>query len=136
MMKNILPFADYTRERPGCFFFVGTGEKDSKDPNAWHTASGMHSSTFDFNDRILNLISSMWIRLLEYRFGIALCASSSASSAAATATDRPSQDDDGAVDDTTWLMPRIEAFAAVAECGDSLGTYTPGRNRAESNNPN
>lgn len=98
-------YADYTEKKPGCFFFIGTGEQGSTDKNAWHTSSGMHATTFDFNDRILNFSASIFIRILEHRLGISLY------------PDDPKQQ--------RLLMPKREAYEAVAELGYELGELTP-----------
>lgn len=65
----------------------------------------MHATTFDFNDRILNLISTIFVRLLENRIGITLY------------QEDPLKQ--------KLLMSREEAYKAVAELGYELGDYSP-----------
>ena len=58
-------FAFFTRERPGCFFFMGTGEDGRSNALC-------HATDFDFNDNLIAPGISMWVRLVEDRLGKAL----------------------------------------------------------------
>ncbi len=58
-------FAFFTRERPGCYFFLGTAE-------AGRSNAMCHATHFDFNDRLLPHGVAMWVRLCEDRLGTAL----------------------------------------------------------------
>ena len=60
-------FSYFLRERPGCYFFLGTGEEG-------RTNSMCHATDFDFNDNLLVPAMSIWVRLCEARLGGALYA--------------------------------------------------------------
>jgi len=58
-------FAYYLEHRPGCFYFLGGAEEGRLNAIC-------HSTSFDFNDRILPISVRLYIRLLEARFGCVL----------------------------------------------------------------
>ena len=58
-------FAYFLQHRPGCFFFLGGKE-------AGRTNAMCHSTQYDYNDNILPIGISMWVRLVEDRFGVTL----------------------------------------------------------------
>jgi hippurate hydrolase len=49
-------FAFMLREKPGCYFWLGA-RKDGANP-------GLHSPSFDFNDKLLPLGAQMWVALV------------------------------------------------------------------------
>ncbi|CAK4719064.1 hypothetical protein LEN26_007045 [Aphanomyces euteiches] len=59
-------FAYYLEQRPGCFFFVGTKDKDDAQNR------NCHSDTYDFNDAITPLAIRMFLEILNKRFQSAL----------------------------------------------------------------
>jgi hippurate hydrolase len=58
-------FAYFTRERPGCYFFLGSGEPG-------RTNAICHATNFDFNDNLIEPGITMWVRLVEDRLGTRL----------------------------------------------------------------
>jgi hippurate hydrolase len=61
-------FSFYLREKPGCYFLIGNGD-------GTHRASGhgegpcvLHNPSYDFNDELIPLGGSMWVRLVEHWF--------------------------------------------------------------------
>ena len=50
-------FAYMLRERPGCYVFVGNGSGDG--------GCMIHNPRYDFNDEILPLGATYWVRLAE-----------------------------------------------------------------------
>eukprot|EP01006_Ploeotia_vitrea_P025987 TRINITY_DN58961_c0_g1_i1.p1 TRINITY_DN58961_c0_g1~~TRINITY_DN58961_c0_g1_i1.p1 ORF type:complete len:411 (-),score=24.22 TRINITY_DN58961_c0_g1_i1:135-1367(-) len=58
-------FAYYIQKVPGCFFFLGMGEKDHS--GKYNLVP--HSSHFNFNDNLLPVAASLWVRLIEHRLG-------------------------------------------------------------------
>jgi amidohydrolase len=58
-------FAYYTRERPGCFFFLGGAEPG-------RTNAMCHATDYEFNDRLIDQGVAMWVRLVEDRLGVRL----------------------------------------------------------------
>ena len=51
-------FAYFLRERPGCYIWIGNGEKEG--------GCMLHNPHYDFNDDILTLGASYWVRLVEH----------------------------------------------------------------------
>jgi hippurate hydrolase len=52
-------FSFMLQQRPGCYFLIGQGDDD-------HQAVA-HDTRYDFNDRILAIGASIWVRLVEER---------------------------------------------------------------------
>jgi amidohydrolase len=48
-------------ERPGCYFLLGQADEE-------HGAA-LHDTHYDFNDRLLPIGASLWVRLVEQRLG-------------------------------------------------------------------
>ena len=48
-------------ERPGCYFSIGQADEEHHAP--------LHDDKYDFNDRILPIGASIWVRLVEQRLG-------------------------------------------------------------------
>ncbi len=62
-------FAFMLAEKPGCYIWLGAG-------NGEHRAAGhglgpcmLHNGSYDFNDELIPLGASYWVRLVEYWFG-------------------------------------------------------------------
>ncbi len=55
-------FAHYTREKPGAFFFLGSGRvmKDIM----------IHDSRFDANDDLVDIGSNFWLKIAEDRLNL------------------------------------------------------------------
>ena len=60
-------FAYYLQERPGCLFVLGTAEEGKES----HLC---HSSKFNFNDKLIPIAVSFWVRLVEDRLGASIYA--------------------------------------------------------------
>ena len=58
-------FSFYLLEKPGCYFLIGNG--DGMHRIGVHDAGPcmLHSSSYDFNDELIPLGGSMWVRLAE-----------------------------------------------------------------------
>jgi hippurate hydrolase len=54
-MMGAEDFSYMLNARPGAFIFVGNGEN----------SAGLHHPAYDFNDEIIPLGSSYWVRLVE-----------------------------------------------------------------------
>jgi hippurate hydrolase len=52
-------FSRYLERVPGCYLFISIGE----------TKKGLHTSEYEFNDRIIPIGSKMFCRILEERAG-------------------------------------------------------------------
>jgi amidohydrolase len=64
-MMTAEDFAYFTRERPGCYFFLGSGETGRDNAMC-------HATSFDFNDNLIAPGVTMWVRLVEDRLGVKL----------------------------------------------------------------
>lgn len=58
-------FSFYLLEKPGCYFMIGNG--DGKHRSYGHDAGPcmLHNPSYDFNDDLIPLGGSMWVRLVE-----------------------------------------------------------------------
>ncbi len=58
-------FSYFLLEKPGCYFLIGNG--DGSHRNSGHGAGPcmLHNSSYDFNDELIPLGGSMWVRLAE-----------------------------------------------------------------------
>jgi hippurate hydrolase len=56
-------FGYFTRESPGCFFMLGNGGSGS---------GPIHTSDFDFNDKLIPVAIKFWTALVEDRLGVSL----------------------------------------------------------------
>lgn len=72
-------FSFYLKERPGCFFFLGTQELLLRGLAAYEGAEDTprtncicHGTSFDFNDNVLPRAVLMFLRIVEDRFGVQL----------------------------------------------------------------
>jgi len=74
-------FSFYQKERPGCFFFLGTQElllrglaRFDEEEDAPRSNCICHGTTYDFNDNVLPRAVLMLLRIVEDRFGVQLYA--------------------------------------------------------------
>ena len=58
-------FSYFLQEKPGCYFVIGNG--DGTHSSAGHGGGPcmLHNPTYDFNDELIPLGGSMWVRLAE-----------------------------------------------------------------------
>jgi hippurate hydrolase len=61
-------FSFYLREKPGCYFLIGNGAGEHRLPGHGPGNCTLHSPSYDFNDALLPLGGSMWVRLVERWF--------------------------------------------------------------------
>ena len=62
-------FAFMLRARPGCYAFLGNGEGDHRDPGHGGGPCLVHSSSYDFNDAIIPIGATYFVRLAERYLG-------------------------------------------------------------------
>jgi len=72
-------FSFFLKERPGCFFFLGTQEFSLQGLSAYEGSGDAprtncicHGTTYDFNDNVLPRAVAMLVRIVEDRFGLEL----------------------------------------------------------------
>ena len=58
-------FAFMLQEKPGCYVFIGNGEGDHRDSGHGLGPCNLHNPSYDFNDELIPLGASYWVRLAE-----------------------------------------------------------------------
>jgi amidohydrolase len=58
-------FAFFLQEKPGCYLFIGNGEGDHRDGGHGLGPCVLHNASYDFNDNLLPIGASYWVRLIE-----------------------------------------------------------------------
>ena len=59
-------FSFFLREKPGCYFLIGNGEGDHRSAGHGGGPCLLHNPSYDFNDELIPLGGSMWVRLAEH----------------------------------------------------------------------
>jgi hippurate hydrolase len=58
-------FAFMLQEKPGCYVFIGNGEGDHRDGGHGLGPCQLHNASYDFNDNLLPIGASYWVKLAE-----------------------------------------------------------------------
>lgn len=58
-------FAFMLNEVPGCYAFIGNGDQEHRMPGHGAGPCTLHNASYDFNDNILSLGASYWVKLVE-----------------------------------------------------------------------
>ena len=58
-------FAFFLQEKPGCYIFIGNGEGEHRDGGHGLGPCVLHNASYDFNDSLLPIGASYWVRLVE-----------------------------------------------------------------------
>jgi amidohydrolase len=58
-------FAFFLQEKPGCYIFIGNGEGEHRDGGHGMGPCVLHNGSYDFNDNLLPVGASFWVRLAE-----------------------------------------------------------------------
>jgi len=58
-------FAFMLEEKPGCYVFIGNGEGDHRLPGHGAGPCMLHNPSYDFNDALIPIGASYWVRLAE-----------------------------------------------------------------------
>ncbi|HEY0845139.1 MAG TPA: M20 aminoacylase family protein [Noviherbaspirillum sp.] len=58
-------FAYMLQEKPGCYVFIGNGEGDHRAPGHGLGPCNLHNPSYDFNDALLPIGATYWVRLVE-----------------------------------------------------------------------
>jgi hippurate hydrolase len=64
-------FSFFMLEKPGCYFVIGNGEGEHRVGGHGEGPCMLHNPSYDFNDKIISLGASMWVRLVESWFAVA-----------------------------------------------------------------
>lgn len=58
-------FAFMLQEKPGCYVFIGNGEGSHRDSGHGLGPCNLHNASYDFNDELLPIGATYWVRLVE-----------------------------------------------------------------------
>ncbi|CAM3813216.1 Hydrolase [Bordetella sputigena] len=58
-------FSFYLQKKPGCYFFLGAGDGEHRDAGHGLGPCALHNGSYDFNDRVIPVGVSLWIRLVQ-----------------------------------------------------------------------
>jgi len=58
-------FAYFLQEKPGCYIFIGNGEGDHRSGGHGLGPCVLHNGSYDFNDNLLPIGASFWVKLAE-----------------------------------------------------------------------
>jgi hippurate hydrolase len=58
-------FSYYLLEKPGCYFLIGNGDGTHREGGHGLGPCMLHNPSYDFNDDLIPLGGSMWVRLAE-----------------------------------------------------------------------
>ncbi|GJI98003.1 hydrolase [Duganella caerulea] len=64
-------FAFFLQAKPGCYVFIGNGEGDHRDGGHGLGPCVLHNGSYDFNDNLLPIGASFWVRLAEMSLPVA-----------------------------------------------------------------
>jgi hippurate hydrolase len=64
-------FAFMLQEKPGCYVFIGNGEGDHRSTGHGLGPCQLHNASYDFNDQLLPIGASYWVRLAEMSLPLA-----------------------------------------------------------------
>jgi hippurate hydrolase len=58
-------FAFMLQQKPGCYVFIGNGDGDHRTVGHGLGPCNLHNASYDFNDELLPIGASYWVRLAE-----------------------------------------------------------------------
>ena len=58
-------FAYFLQEKPGCYMFIGNGEGEHREGGHGLGPCVLHNGSYDFNDNLLPIGASFWVKLVE-----------------------------------------------------------------------
>ncbi|MFM2085271.1 MAG: hypothetical protein RLZZ237_140 [Pseudomonadota bacterium] len=58
-------FAFFLQEKAGCYIFIGNGDGDHRDGGHGLGPCVLHNGSYDFNDNLLPIGASFWVKLVE-----------------------------------------------------------------------
>ena len=61
-------FSYYLLEKPGCYFLIGNGDGSHREGGHGLGPCMLHNPSYDFNDELIPLGGSMWVRLVDAWF--------------------------------------------------------------------
>ncbi|HEV7814876.1 MAG TPA: M20 aminoacylase family protein, partial [Janthinobacterium sp.] len=64
-------FAFFLQNKPGCYIFIGNGEGEHRDGGHGLGPCVLHNGSYDFNDNLLPIGASFWVRMAEMALPLA-----------------------------------------------------------------
>jgi amidohydrolase len=58
-------FSYFLQDKPGCYFLIGNGDGSHRDGGHGMGPCMLHNSSYDFNDELIPLGATVWVRLAE-----------------------------------------------------------------------
>jgi hippurate hydrolase len=58
-------FSYYLLDKPGCYFLIGNGDGSHREGGHGLGPCMLHNPSYDFNDELIPLGATMWVRLAE-----------------------------------------------------------------------
>ena len=62
-------FSFFLQEKPGCYFAIGNGDGNHRDIGHGMGLCTLHNPSYDFNDALIPIGASLWVKLIEARLG-------------------------------------------------------------------
>ena len=62
-------FSFFLQEKPGCYFALGNGDGGHRDQGHGMGPCTLHNPNYDFNDALIPIGATLWVRLVETRLG-------------------------------------------------------------------
>lgn len=64
-MMGAEDFAFMLQEKPGCYVLIGNGAGEGREIGHGHGPCELHNASYDFNDALLPIGATFWVRLVE-----------------------------------------------------------------------
>ena len=58
-------FSYYLQEKPGCYFLIGNGDGSHRASGCAEGPCMLHNPSYDFNDELIAIGATLWVRLVE-----------------------------------------------------------------------
>ena len=58
-------FSFFLQEKPGCYFLIGNGDGEHREGGHGLGPCMLHNPSYDFNDDLIPLGATAWVRLAE-----------------------------------------------------------------------
>ena len=58
-------FSYFLQEKPGCYFMIGNGDGNHREGGHGMGPCMLHNPSYDFNDDLIPLGATVWVRLAE-----------------------------------------------------------------------
>jgi metal-dependent amidase/aminoacylase/carboxypeptidase family protein len=62
-------FSFFLQHKPGCYFLIGNGDGSHRESGHGMGPCMLHNPSYDFNDELIPIGASLWVRLAEAWLG-------------------------------------------------------------------